>query len=153
MSVPRLSTGFETSNRYRIPARDGITLGATITRPLAEGAFPALVWYDPYRGGIGRNHIAHGTVFRRAGICICLLERTRDGKLGRREQRRIYGGGKLGTDTTQSHGWAGQPWCSGRVGMLGTSYSGFTTLQVAATAPPALKAIRASLFYGPKVYG
>lgn len=34
-----------------------------------------------------------------------------------------------------------QPWCSGAVGMVGLSWSGFNSLQVAALAPPALKAI------------
>ena len=36
---------------------------------------------------------------------------------------------------------AGQPWCTGAVGMLGTSYSGFNSLHLAATRPPALKAV------------
>lgn len=36
---------------------------------------------------------------------------------------------------------AAQPWCSGRVGMEGKSWSGFNALQVAARRPPALKAI------------
>ena len=34
-----------------------------------------------------------------------------------------------------------QPWCSGRVGMMGISWGGFNALQVAARKPPALKAI------------
>jgi putative CocE/NonD family hydrolase len=34
-----------------------------------------------------------------------------------------------------------QPWCDGNVGMRGISWSGFNTLQIAARAPPALKAI------------
>ena len=34
-----------------------------------------------------------------------------------------------------------QPWCSGRVGMIGISWGGFNGLQVAARRPPALKAI------------
>jgi uncharacterized protein len=39
-------------------------------------------------------------------------------------------------------GWlAAQPWSTGAVGMYGTSYSGFNSLQVAAERPPALKAI------------
>ncbi|MFL6221328.1 MAG: CocE/NonD family hydrolase [Actinomycetes bacterium] len=39
-------------------------------------------------------------------------------------------------------GWlAEQPWSTGAVGMYGTSYSGFNSLQVAAERPPALKAI------------
>ena len=36
---------------------------------------------------------------------------------------------------------AEQPWCTGDVGMLGYSWSGFNSLQVAALRPPALKAI------------
>lgn len=38
--------------------------------------------------------------------------------------------------------WASaQPWCNGRVGMMGISWGGFNALQVAALAPPALRAI------------
>ncbi len=36
---------------------------------------------------------------------------------------------------------AAQAWCSGSVGMIGISWSGFAALQVAARRPPALKAI------------
>jgi uncharacterized protein len=36
---------------------------------------------------------------------------------------------------------ASQPWSTGAVGMYGTSYSGFNSLQVAAERPPALKAV------------
>ena len=36
---------------------------------------------------------------------------------------------------------AAQAWCNGNVGMRGLSWGGFSTLQVAALAPPALKAI------------
>ena len=38
--------------------------------------------------------------------------------------------------------WAiAQPWCSGTAGMMGISWGGFNSLQVAALRPPALKAI------------
>ena len=36
---------------------------------------------------------------------------------------------------------ARQPWCSGRVGMVGISWGGFSALQVAACRPPELRAI------------
>ena len=36
---------------------------------------------------------------------------------------------------------AAQPWCNGRVGMFGYSYSGFNSLQLACERPPALGAI------------
>jgi uncharacterized protein len=45
-------------------------------------------------------------------------------------------------DLCQVIGWlADQPWSTGSVGMYGTSYSGFNSLQVAAARPPALKAV------------
>lgn len=37
--------------------------------------------------------------------------------------------------------FASQPWCDGNVGMFGSSYGGFTCLQVASLQPPHLKAI------------
>ncbi|MGD2075587.1 MAG: CocE/NonD family hydrolase [Gammaproteobacteria bacterium] len=36
---------------------------------------------------------------------------------------------------------AAQPWCTGRVGMIGISWGGFNGLQIAALQPPALKAV------------
>jgi putative CocE/NonD family hydrolase len=36
---------------------------------------------------------------------------------------------------------ADQPWCTGAVGMMGISWGGFNSLQVAALAPPELKAV------------
>jgi predicted acyl esterase len=45
-------------------------------------------------------------------------------------------------DLCQVIGWlAAQPWSTGSVGMYGTSYSGCSSLQVAAERPPALKAV------------
>ena len=39
---------------------------------------------------------------------------------------------------------ADQPWCNGRVGMIGISWGGFNGLQIAARRPPALKAVIAA---------
>src|SRR4051812_29391820 len=36
---------------------------------------------------------------------------------------------------------ASRPWCTGAVGMFGTSYSGFNSLHLAAARPPALRAV------------
>jgi predicted acyl esterase len=45
-------------------------------------------------------------------------------------------------DLTEAIAWlADQPWCSGSVGMYGTSYSGFNSLHMAMERPSALKAI------------
>lgn len=46
------------------------------------------------------------------------------------------------SDACEVIAWiAAQPWCTGSVGMIGISWSGFNSLQVAAHRPPALKAI------------
>ena len=46
------------------------------------------------------------------------------------------------SDAGEAIAWlARQPWCNGRVGMIGSSWGGFNSLQVAARRPPALKAI------------
>lgn len=45
-------------------------------------------------------------------------------------------------DIVAAIGWiARQPWCDGNVGMMGISWGGFNSLQVASRRPPALKAI------------
>ncbi len=45
-------------------------------------------------------------------------------------------------DAARAIAWlAAQPWCNGSVGMRGVSWGGFSALQAAALAPPALKAI------------
>ncbi len=45
-------------------------------------------------------------------------------------------------DAVEAIAWiAKQPWCTGRVGMMGISWGGFNALQVAARRPPALEAI------------
>ncbi len=48
-------------------------------------------------------------------------------------------------DTRRVIDWiAAQPWCSGRVGMFGTSWGGTASLQAAVDAPPPLKAVLAN---------
>jgi putative CocE/NonD family hydrolase len=45
-------------------------------------------------------------------------------------------------DGVASVAWlAAQPWCNGRVGMIGKSWGGFNALQIAARRPPALRAV------------
>ena len=51
-------------------------------------------------------------------------------------------------DACEVIAWAAaQPWCTGKVGMMGISWGGFNALQVAALRPPALKAIVTPLLH------
>lgn len=125
----------------QVPVRDGVKLSATLIRPDAEGKFPAVVEYIPYR----KDDVTYGV----NDVHHYLAER---GFVGVRLDVRGTGSSEgVNTDeympVEQTDGFdavewlARQPWCNGKVGMFGTSYGGFTCVQVAMHRPPSLKAI------------
>jgi hypothetical protein len=127
-----------------IPMSDGIRLAARVWLPKDAAArpVPAILEYTPYRrrdGSRDRDDQVHPHLSAHGYACIRLDIRgsgdsegiIRDEYL---EQEQL--------DAVEAIGWiASQPWCSGRVGMMGISWGGFNALQVAARRPPALKAI------------
>lgn len=121
--------------------RDGVRLAADLFRPDAEGAFPALIEYHPYRkddmsvprNGALRYFAEHGYVSVRLDV------RGTGASEGVNTDEYLPQEQLDGYDAVE---WiAQQPWCDGNVGMFGSSYSGFTALQVAMRRPPHLKAI------------
>ena len=125
----------------RVPVRDGKTLSADLVRPDHDGRFPAVIEYIPYR----KDDVSRGTF----DVQYYLAER---GFVGVRLDVRGTGSSEgVNTDeympVEQEDGFdavewcARQPWCNGNVGMFGTSYGGFTCVQVAMHRPPHLKAI------------
>ena len=126
----------------KVPTRDGTRLHARLWRPLTDEPLPVVINYDPYRSTDGRT-IGRGDIFHwlaRHGFIACHLSvRGTDGSDGiaTDEYARVEQ-----EDGCDAIAWfADQPWCNGSAGMIGTSYSGFTALQVAMHRPPALKAI------------
>jgi putative CocE/NonD family hydrolase len=124
-----------------IPMRDGKKLSANLVRPEAEGSFPVVLEYHPYRkddltyGG----HDAHDYLAKRGFVCVRLDVRGTGGSEGVNTDEYMPVEQRDGYDAIE---WlAQQPWSSGRVGMWGTSYGGFTSIQVAMQQPPSLKAI------------
>ena len=127
-----------------IPLPDGTRLAARIWLPAdaARAPVPALLEYLPYRkrdfmrsrdGPMHHYFAGHGYASVRVDI----------------RGAGDSDGLTLDEYTTQEHddataiiAWlAAQPWCSGAIGMFGISWGGFNSLQVAARAPEALKAI------------
>jgi uncharacterized protein len=127
-----------------IPLSDGTRLAVRIWLPDDAEAdpVPAVLEYLPYRlndGTASGDHrqmtwfAGHGIAGVRVDIRgtgdsdgVCPDEYTE------REQ----------LDCLEVIAWiAAQPWCTGAVGMMGYSWGGFNSLQVAARRPPALKAI------------
>lgn len=120
-------------------------LGATITRPISDERFPVLVWYEPYRNAMHGEADEKATYFGKRGyVFVHLHVRGTGNSNGYSTDEYTLHETQDGVDAIQ---WlAKQPWASGNVGMFGESYSGFTALQIAAEAPPELKAIAPAYF-------
>ena len=124
-----------------ITMEDGVRLAATIYLPEGDGPWPVVMEARPYRKD---DTSFSAPIYRRlrdeGGYAVCRVDVRGTGssqglpenEYPPQEQR----------DLCDVIAWlAEQEWCTGAVGMYGTSYSGFNSLQVAAEQPPALKAI------------
>jgi len=133
-------TGIERS--VRIAMADGVELAASLYLPDADEPQPCLLEALPYRKDDLTSSYADGyrTLRDEHSYAVCRVD--------------LRGTGSSGGDATDEYPlversdlctviqWlADQEWCDGNVGMFGTSYSGFNSLQIAAERPPALKAI------------
>jgi len=125
-----------------ITVDDGVRLAATLYLPRGSAPSPCLLEALPYRkDDVTASYISEYERLRdEFGYAVCRVDLRGTGssegvlvdEYPSREQ----------DDLCAVIAWlAGQPWCTGAVGMFGTSYSGFNSIQVAARRPPALKAI------------
>jgi uncharacterized protein len=131
-----------------IPLADGTRLAARVWLPndAEQDPVPAVLEYLPYRLNDGTAVFDHTQMMHFAG----------NGYAGVRVDIRGTGEseGVCTDEYTQQEqadaleviAWiAAQPWCTGAVGMMGYSWSGFNCLQAAALRPPQLKAIASCL--------
>ena len=138
---PRTVT--ETPNLF-IPLPDGTRLAARLWMPTdaASQPVPAILEYLPYRKRDGtheRDALTHPYLAGHGYACVRVDMRGNgesDGTmLDEYTQQEL-------DDACAVIAWlCQQPWCSGSVGMMGISWGGFNSLQVAAMRPPGLKAI------------
>lgn len=130
------------TREVRIPMSDGVELAATLFLPDTPDPQPCLLEALPYRKDDLTASYAEGYLSLRDnhGYAVCRVD--------------VRGTGSSSGDATDEYppaeqrdlveviAWlAAQVWCDGQVGMWGTSYSGFNSLQVACERPPALKAV------------
>lgn len=125
-----------------IPMRDGARLAARIWRPVTDEPLPAVFEYIPYRKRDltrARDALNHPYLAGHGYIAVRVDLR------GSGDSDGVLTDEYLPTehaDACDVIEWlAAQPWCDGNVGMMGISWGGFNSLQVAAQRPPALKAI------------
>lgn len=127
-----------------IPLADGVRLAVQLWLPdeAGTGPCPVVLEYIPYRKR--DSYRAYGSwwghVLASRGIAYARLETRGSGdSAGILEDEYLP---SEQDDAVQAIAWlAAQAWCDGAVGMRGVSWGGFSALQAAALAPPALKAI------------
>ncbi|QIG53774.1 CocE/NonD family hydrolase [Altererythrobacter sp. BO-6] len=137
----------------RIRMSDGVYLDGDLFRPASQGAFPAILGVHAYDNAMqsvptmpqamqGKNAQAEAGdphFYVRRGY-VHLIANARG--TGRSEGLYSHYGPRDVEDIREIIAWlAEQPWCDGNVGMFGVSYFSVASKQVAATNPPALKAI------------
>ncbi len=133
------------ATRVWIVVADGTHLAATLHLPdaaLHPQPWPALLEALPYRKDdlSASSHADDYHQLADAGFAVCRLDLRGTGSSHGRATDE-YPMVEL-DDLNDVIEWlAIQLWSNGRVGMFGYSYSGFNSLQVAATRPPALRAI------------
>jgi putative CocE/NonD family hydrolase len=127
-----------------ITLADGTRLAATIWLPedAEQNPVPAILEFLPYRrrdGTVLRDRQMHAYFAGHgyAGVRVDMRgSGDSDGILVDEYLPQEQ------ADAVEVIAWlARQPWCSGAVGMMGISWGGFNSLQVASHRPPALKAI------------
>jgi uncharacterized protein len=127
-----------------IPMSDGRRLAARLWLPVdaEREPVPAILEYIPYRRRDGtrpRDEEAHAWVAAQGYACARVDiagSGDSDGLLLDEYLQQEQ------DDAVEIIAWiAAQPWCSGKVGMIGISWGGFNGLQVAARQPPALRAV------------
>ena len=141
------SSNISVTEHLWIPLADGTRLAARLWLPAHAEAVetkpvPAILEYIPYRkrdGTRGRDQPMHG-FFAQQGYAAIRVDMRGSGESdGLLDDEYLT---QEQDDALEVIAWiAGQPWCSGAVGMMGKSWGGFNALQVAARRPPALKAI------------
>ena len=135
----QLYTLYEEWPHFCIPLVHGTQLAARAWLPtnVSSCPVPAILEYIPYKkrdGTATRDEQMH--LYWKAFGYACIRVDMRDCGESTGLMLDEYLQQELG-DAVEVIKWlADQPWCSGKVGMMGKSWGGFNSLQVAAMAPP-----------------
>jgi predicted acyl esterase len=124
-----------------IPMSDGVRLAATLYLPETSGPWPAILEGYPYRKDDVSVWPEDYRRLRDEGDYVVCRVDTRGTGSSEGVAVDEYPPSEA-EDMCAVIAWlADQPWCTGAVGMFGSSYAGFATLHAAMLGPPALRAI------------
>jgi putative CocE/NonD family hydrolase len=128
--------------------RDGARLAVDVFRPFAEGEFPALLAVGPHGKDLVNLAAVPQFPFRETGPIDWYVERGyayvhMDARgTGKSEGRFVVLDPPFQTDLYDVIEWlADQPWCNGRIGMIGSGFYGVSQWLAAAQRPPHLVCI------------
>ncbi|MGF1426041.1 CocE/NonD family hydrolase [Kitasatospora sp. LaBMicrA B282] len=131
-----------TREDLRIPVAEGVELFARLWRPVTDAPVPALLEYHPGRltDGTAEQDAERHPWYAGHGYASLRVDPrghgNSDGLPGD-----PYAAQQV-TDGLAVLAWlADQPWCTGRLGLLGLGWGAGTALRLAAAAPPALRAV------------
>jgi len=129
---------------YGITLSDSTRLSTRLWKPTdaATDPVPAILEFLPYRkrdGTTARDALTHPYFAQRGYACARVDMRGNGDSYGLMEDE--YSQQELEDAVEVIQHLATQDWCNGSVGMMGISWGGFNSLQVAAMTPPELKAI------------
>ncbi len=147
----------------KVPMRDGVEISVDVFRPDSKEKFPAILGVHGFgknfqlapmkpvaftwgtfvpssqEKGAGMLESGNPNFFVRRGYVQVIANVRGTGKSGGKYD---FYGLQERRDNYEVIEWiAGQPWCSGKVGMFGPSYFGTSQLFVAALNPPSLKCL------------
>jgi predicted acyl esterase len=127
-----------------ITAGDGERLAGTLYLPIGERPIAAVMEALPYRkDDVTESYRPTYERYAAHGLAVLRLDlRGTGSSTGIATDE--YADVELADLRTAIEWLASQPWSNGRVGMFGTSYSGFNSLQMAAQGVPALRAVVAT---------
>ncbi|HHH76573.1 MAG TPA: CocE/NonD family hydrolase [Phycisphaerae bacterium] len=126
-----------------VPMADGISLACDIRYPNGDGPWPAILLRTPYNKNIPYNPNSKNVYLDDGYVYVTQDVR---GKHESRGEFQYLHEAQDGYDTIE---WiSNQPWCNGRVGMIGGSYSGYAQLAAAKLKPPSLFGITPAVFTG-----
>jgi len=124
-----------------VAMRDGVRLSVDLYRPDAPGPFPVILAHTPYDNQRGSTWYGppRARWFAERGYVFAMSDFR-----GRYDSEGVFDifDAKHKTDGYDLIEWlARQPWSTGKVGMTGPSYLGWSQWWAASQAPPSLKAI------------
>lgn len=122
----------------KLPMRDGVRLHTEVFLPTGDGPFPTVLIRTPYPDATFPFAERPIEVFRSSGYAVA-IQSCRGTWLSEGTFRFFQNEPEDGYDCIE--GLAEQPWCNGRIGMSGSSYTGSVQWLAARLRPPHLTCI------------